>query len=432
MPSYTHAPGIHTEKNLRFSLFDGIAYGIMFGMTQDFFTPFLLCIGGTATHAGFLSALPNLSASLVQIVSPSISEHFKSRRVVIIACVFLQALLLLPLIAYALAGGINPYIFILTVVLFSTTAALALPAWNSMMSDIVDEKRRGEYFGWRSRIVGIATLLSAFFAGCILHYNRHFSVFTGFAVIFSAAFSARMASCFFLTRMREPAHTILPHEKFTFIEFLSRGTKSNFLKFVFFTAAVNFSAFIAVPFFSVFMLRDLRFSYLRYTSVIVWGALVSYLLAKKWGKCADTIGTVAVMRFTAPIIAFLPLLWVFSHNILYLFIIQTLSGFAWSGFNLCATNFIFDAAGTAKRTRAFAYYSAINGTAMCLGALTGGLLIARLPSVAGNRILTLFIFSSVLRLISALAIPLHIQEVRPITSGSPMRFFLFPASRIKR
>ncbi|MBU0877996.1 MAG: hypothetical protein KKD55_00105 [Candidatus Omnitrophica bacterium] len=46
----------------------------MTAFTQEYFTPFLLLLGGTVRHVGLLNALPNLMASLAQLKSADIVE----------------------------------------------------------------------------------------------------------------------------------------------------------------------------------------------------------------------------------------------------------------------------------------------------------------------------------------------------------------------
>ncbi|HEX9916673.1 MAG TPA: MFS transporter, partial [candidate division Zixibacteria bacterium] len=125
------------DKTLRFSFLDGIFASGMTGFTQDYFTPFILYLGATARQVGFLSALPNLFGALMQLKSADITEKLKSRKKVITSFVFLQALMLLPMVALSLLGEAKIAIFIAIVTLFISLGAFVLPAWGSMMSDII-------------------------------------------------------------------------------------------------------------------------------------------------------------------------------------------------------------------------------------------------------------------------------------------------------
>lgn len=411
------------NKSLRFSFLDGIFASSMTGFTQEYFIPFLLLLGATAKHIGTLSAFPNLFASLAQLKSADLTEKLGSRRKILNIFVFLQALMLLPMAIIAFLGGTSPFIFILVVILFTALVAPAVPAWGSLMSDLIPEDRRGQYFGWRNKILGFITVGATFLAGFILHVMRRLNIFYGFVIIFGLAFIFRIISWYFLTRMYEPTLIQRKEDRFSLIDFLSRIRESNFAQFVLFVSAMNFSVNLASPFFSVLMLRDLHFSYLQYSVITVAATLTVYLMISRWGRHADKVGNIKVIKFTAPFIGMIPLMWIISRNPVYLFCAQAFSGFAWAGFNLCASNFIYDAVTPEKRTRCIAYFNVFNGLALCFGALLGGFILQKLPPIFGYRILTLFLLSAVLRLLVALFITGKLKEVRPVEEITSDRLF---------
>ncbi len=401
-------------KSLRFSFFDGVFASAMIGFIQEYFTPFLLLLGATVKQVGILNALPTLCASLVQLKSADLTEILKSRKRTINIFVLLQALMLLPMVFIALTGGARPYIFIITVILFSSFGALANPAWGSLMSDLVPKNKRGRYFGWRTRVLGFITVGAAFLAGLILHIMKRINIFSGFTLIFIFAFLFRIISWHFLKRMYEPPLEYKKEHRFSFMDFLLQIRKSNFTKFVFFVALMNFSVNLASPFFAVLMLRDLQFNYLLYALIITTAALTVNIIIVRWGRLADKIGNLRIIRFTSSLIGVIPLLWVICQKPGFLIIAQIFSGFLWAGFNLCATNFIYDAVIPEKRTRCISYFNVVNGLALSAGALLGGFLLQRLPAVMGYRILTLFLISAVLRTIVGIFGPMRLKEVRSV------------------
>jgi len=302
---------------------------------------------------------------------------------------------------------------IVCVTLYTSFNAFALPAWQSLMSDYLPHKKRGRYFGWRNKVLGTVTIACLLGAGVILQFFRQ-NPLRGFVLIFSAAALCRFACVYFLCRMYEQKHASRADAYFSFLEFVRRAPESNYAKFVFFVSAFTFSVYLASPFFSVFMLKDLKFDYLTYTVLVTTVSAATILTIDRWGRTADRIGNIKVLRVTAFFIASLPFCWIFNQHPVYLFFAQALSGIAWAGFNLCALNFIYDAVTPAKRTRCIAYFSACNGTAVFLGSFAGGFLASRLPIVFGWRLLTLFFISGLLRFFIALSLPARIREVRAI------------------
>lgn len=405
-------------KSLRYSFWDGFFASGMNGFTQDYFTPFLLFLGGTAWLVGILNALQNLFSAFIQLMSADLTARAKSRKKVVVRYVFFQACLLLPMIVLAVRGSAPPLVFIVSVIIFVSCGSLAMPAWSSLMSDLVAQERRGRYFGWRNRVLGLIAVAASFLAGFILHESRKFNICYGFAAVFALAFIFRMISWYFLTRMHEPLLNHKKEDQFTLAMFVRRFKESNFAKFVLFVALMNFSVNLASPFFAVLMLRDLHFSYILYASITVTATLTVCLANTRWGRHADKVGNLKIMKLTAPFIGAIPLLWILNRDPAFLFLAQVFSGFAWAGFNLCAFNFIFDAVTPEKRTRCIAYFNLFNGVALCLGSFLGGLLLQILPPLLGYKILTLLLISSLARLIVSFLMPRHLKEVREVAKVS--------------
>jgi MFS family permease len=393
---------------------EGIAASVMLGFTQEYFAPFLLLLGGSARHIGFLSAFPNMLAALLQFRSPEITERIHSRKQTILIFVFLQALTLLPVAFMAFANMHMRWLFIAFVMLFSSFGAIATPAWASMMSDIVPSRKRGVYFGRRNLIIGLNGLAFAFFAGVIIHFSQKSSAFFGFGLLFAAAALFRLISWSFMKKMHEPEIEQKSTDYFSLYQFISKIKTSNFAKFVFFSALFNFTVYFSAPFFAVFMLRDLHFDYITYSVVTLSLTFAVQITLPRWGRLADRFGNLTVLRTAAPLIGLVPLLWAVNHHPVFLVCAQIFAGMLWSGFNLCALNFLYDAVTPAKRTRCIAYFNAFNGIAMGLGGLSGGLILKWLPAVLGYKIITLMILSAILRIAVSLFFSKLIKEVRPV------------------
>jgi MFS family permease len=411
------------ERNLRLSYLNGIFASGMTGFTQEYFTPFLLLIGGTAQHVGFLSAFPNFFSALVQLFSADLTEKIKSRKRVVVIFMVLQALTLLLICAMAFTGHSGIPLFITLIVLFTAFGALANPAWGSLLGDLVAAEKRGEYFGWRNKNLGFLIVVMSLIAGAILHRMKAVNIYLGFVILFGLAFCYRLVSGYFVIIMTEPAFRTRREHHFSIVQFLARLKESNFAKFVLFISLMSFSVNLAAPFFAVLMLRDLGFSYLLYAMLNMASTLAIYFFMSRWGIHADKIGNLKIIKFTAPLIGVIPLLWVFNRNPVFLFFAQVFSGFMWAGFNLCSTNFIYDAVTPEKLTRCIAFFNVLNGVALSAGALLGGLVVQYLPSLFGNKILMLLVFSSILRIVVGLALPSKLREVRPIKKVSSNELF---------
>jgi len=281
------------------------------------------------------------------------------------------------------------------------------------MADLVPEGKRGEFFSKRGRIVGLVTVISAFLAGYILHLFKKQSL-TGFTIIFLIALVSRYVSCYFLNRMYEPPLEVKREHYFSFSQFVRRLNVGNFGKYVVFHSSFSFAVFLASPFFPVFMLRDLGFSYITYTIVTTTVPLASIVAVSYWGRRADAIGNRRIIQICTLVVSVLPVMWLFSRNVYFLLVIQTLAGIFWAGFNLCSSNFIYDSVIPEKRTRVISYFNTFNGISVCIGTLLGGFLATHIPPVFGYRLLTLFAVSSLLRIIVSTILLKRVKEIRKI------------------
>lgn len=405
---------INVRESLRSSFKDGIFASFMGGVTDHYATPLALFLGATVQQVGLITALPNLLSSLSQFLAVRVIYWVGGRVELLVRLVFSQASLILGIAILPWAAMTSPVELLLVLLIAAAVCGgLAGPAWGSLMSDYIPSSKRGRYFGWRNRTIGAVALGSVITSGLILYSFREVSYSAGFAIIFSLAAFARYASAYFIKHMDEPPHRRDPAADFTFLMFIARFRESNFLKFVVFSASITFATYLSAPFFAVFMLRDLQLSYLTYMALQVCSSFASLVALPLWGKHADMVGNVRVLRLSAFFAALIPIFWLFSHDPAYLMVIQIFGGFSWSGVALSATNFIYDAVTPQKRVRCIAYFNVINGGALFLGSLLGGFLASRLPPLFGFRLLSLFAFSSFCRLFLYVLLSRSFREVRP-------------------
>ncbi|MBI4395002.1 MAG: MFS transporter [Candidatus Omnitrophica bacterium] len=408
----SHLP-LKIKKSLDASWKEGIPAAIMLGIMDYYLIPYGLFLGATAQEIGFLIAFPNLIASIAQLLAVKVVRLAGSRLKFLIGGTCLQAAILIPLALLSLfpfSGRIKSLIIFMT--LFKVLGNLVGTAWGSLVSDYLAPEKRGHYLGWRSQIVGIAAIFGIAVAGTILFFtNRRFPAF-GFLILFLSASLLRFFSSYLMSKMVDlPSHAE-PGSDFTFLMFLRRFRQSNFVKYVLYVASITFAVHMASPYFSVYMLRDLKFNYLSYMSIHLAAVMMGLVAFPIWGKHADIIGNAKILKILSFLIPLIPFLWLFSTNPFYLIGVEMFSGFIWGGFNLCTTNFIYDAVSPAKRVRCLGYFNLINGIAICSGASLGGFLAERLPNIWGFPLLTLFLLSGVIRYAAHFLLSRHFSEVR--------------------
>ncbi|MBU0482059.1 MAG: MFS transporter [Proteobacteria bacterium] len=438
----SHSP-VHTGKDnaLKASMHDGISHAVMLGAGESYLGAFGIFLKATTLQIGLLAALPLVFEAIAQWISALTLDRFRSRRTVIFFWILFQAVLWLPmaLLPFLFEQGTVAAVSLICLAILSHVATGCIhPVWSSLMGDLVPPGNRGRFFGNRNRFTGMSSFISLLIAGSVLHFfKRAEFAALGFLAVFIVAMLARLHSAFWIRRYEDPPYHVHPEDVFSFWQFLRRAPRSNFAKFTFFFAMVNFSVSFSSPYFALYMLRDLQFSYLEFTIVSGTATLFQFLTFRYWGEISDRFGNKKILNVCSWGIAIVPVCWLFSSNIFYICSIQIYGGMVWAGFNLAAANFIYDACSPPKRARCVAYRGVINSVFVLAGSMSGGFVAKQLPADFfigplhfAYPLLFIFFVSGILRLLSAaffLKIFHEVREVEPIRS----RELVFRITHIK-
>ena len=402
------------KKSLKYSIGDGITTSVMDGSGSSYISPFAIALGASNTQIGFLSSIPGLFSPLSQLITVRLLPRIKSRKKVVLTVVLLQALTWLPIMLLPFIMKSNQVN--LLIILFTLLAAFGSfggPVWASWMGDLIKSEERGKYFGNRNSIAGLTAIVFSFISAYLLDVLSA-KLFIAFTIMFSTAMLGRLLALYFLNKQYEPEFSFNPEYYFSFTQFLKKMPYTNFGKFSIYFALIVFTTNIAAPFFAVYMLKNLHFTYLEYMIVTITATLASLIGMRFWGKISDLYGNIKTLYILGFFVSLVPLWWVFNQNILFLICIQLVSGFAWGGFNLSASNFIYDVVSREKRALAIAYFNVLNGRAVFLGASLGALLLKFNLITFMEPILFIFLISAVLRLIVHIFLRKNIHEARSV------------------
>lgn len=429
MPDFSRDPV--TDRSLQHSLKDATAFATMTGIGETYLSAFALFLRASTPQIGLLASLPPLLASFVQLLSAWLGHVTGRRKAIILAGATIQGLAWLPILGLPLLFPEHAVpLLIASVVLYHGGAHLAVPQWSSLLGDIVPDRRRGRFFGRRTRIVTLVTFGSLMTGGLLLHvFTNEGRTVYGFIMLFAVAAVARMVSVYHLSKMHDPTGQVAAMEMPLGRDWWQRIRHSNAVRFSVFFALMQFAVAIASPFFTVYMLRDLNFSYLAFTVNTGTAILAQFLTLTQWGRISDIFGNRRILAVTGLFIPLMPLLWTVSGNVWYLIAIQALSGFSWAGFSLSASNFIYDLIAPNRRATYLAVHNVLAGVGIFSGALLGGYLGIVMPgsiSLFGwewawlSPLFGVFIVSTLVRALVVIVLTPKLREVRqvrPISIG---------------
>jgi len=372
----------------------------------------LVAAGAGNSVVAMLSMMNNFVAAFLYIKVPTVIQKMGSRKKAIVLLAFLDAIGWLPLIVLLFFfRPVNPIWLIPCWIINLIPGMLLAPARSSWMADLVPAATRGRYFGTRSAISGAAYIGTFYVIGYVLQLFNG-SILHGFVVIFLIAFIAQFITFLIYSRIHNTPVTPEKDTNFGFFDFLGETRQRNLGKFILFVSLFQLTVYISSPFVTPYMLNDLHLSYMFFALVFSTEFLAKVIIVTFWGRYADKVGNLKVMKVVSLAIPLIPILWLVSPNVGFLVLVQLFSGACWAGFDLCSCNFIYEAALPGKRLKYIAYHKALTTFFMALGALTGAYLLGFMRPVLGHNILALFVLSGVLRLAITMVMFPKLREVR--------------------
>jgi len=410
------------ERSLDASIKDGASYNVMVGLGELYIGACAVSLGASDSLVALLSTIPLFLGSCAQTITPVLIDRTGRRRRWYLIGSISQALMWIPMIAAVLVDRrLGFWLLLGGFVMYYMMLQFTIPAWLSVMGDLVAPETRGRYFGRRTAFGILLQFLAGVLAGLGLWiFKKHAMEKWGFATIFAAAFLARWSSIWFLSRMTEPSYTPREEESFTLWMFLRRLPHSNFAKFVVFVGCLTASAQVVGCLFPLYWLRTLHYPYWwQYTACVTSLVVIQIPALLFWGRMADRYGNKRVLTVTSIAIALLPALWLLSTHVFLACFLQMWSGFFWSGFNQSVQNFMLDAVTPPKRARCNAYLSLITNFGLLVGGVSGAFAINFVPTEFGPLrfhypFWTLLIISFVLRSGTVMIFLPRFREVREV------------------
>lgn len=424
--------GLRTRALWISSIEGGIAW-VWIALMQVFYVPYLHALGATNAEIGLGSSLPALMGGLVQLATPWALARFGSRKALVVSMALFQGSMYIPMaLTWHLARDAAVWGTIAAFSVSTLAGGIHGPAWVDWMGQLTPRRIRGRYFGVRNRVFGIIQLTISVIGGLLV--DRGGGDFARTMVFFSLIWAIcvlfRTMSGILLAFQYDPPHAILrPEQTLTFPQFLRNLWQSQFGKFTVCSALLNFGANFAAPFFAVYMLKDLGYSYTRYTIMAMIPTLATIVTIPLSGRLIDRVGTVRPMKFFAIVIASLSLWWVFSDNIWWLASIQVVAGISWAAYGLSTFNYSIEVVEPIRRVPSLAYANVLNSIAISAGAAAGGAVAPFLPTIADHHLQTVFLVSALLRVAPAVMFQFLKQDrKRPSRLSAMERFFFDPMS----
>ena len=385
------------RQDLRAIVGDGAAFSVMVGVGETYLPALVLALGLGGIAAGMIATVPVLLGAVLQLMSPWAVRRLGSRRLWIVWCARCQALSLMLLAALALLEVRNSWPIFLLATLYWAAGLATGPAWNTWVEAIVPRRIRARFFAGRVRISKAATLGGLLLGGLVLNTMTVGTTAQLFFVLFGVAAVARLVSASCLASQSEPPDAAIGESEQGLRVTLSSLRRNSSTRILGYLLAVQVAVFTSGPYFSPYMLTELKVSYLQFVVLIGLAFLGKMATLPIWGRFAKHYGVRKLLWVGGAGIVPIAGLWCVSDCLFYLGAIQIVSGVVWAAYGLAMVLLFFDGLPKSQRTSLLTLYNVGNAAAMVGGGLLGAAWLAWLGPTQ-TAYLTLFALSSVARL----------------------------------
>lgn len=334
------------QSGLRMVVTEGLTTEAMTTLTTGaFLVAMALLLGASNLQIGILAALPTF-ANIFQLLSIWLVRRYNNRRAISVISALLARipLIIVGVLSFFASGSIQ--LLILFVFFYNVFASIAGLSWNAWMKDLVPGNQLGTYFSRRSSFMQtLNVVLSLCLAFLIDYVKDNYPAYelTTYSIMFIVAGAIGVIGAFLLSKVPEPQSFLARENLF---QLFKRPLKDhNFRRLLVFNSAWVFALNIAIPFFTVYMLKNLGLSMTYVIGLTVISQLCSIFTIRMWGRFSDRYSNKTILAIAAPVYILCIIGWCFvgiysrfTANIVLLAFIHMFTGIATAGINLSLTN----------------------------------------------------------------------------------------------
>lgn len=345
----------------------------MVGLGETYLPAFVLALGFGAITSGWVATIPLLAGAFLQLLTPRVVAKLRSFKRWVLLCASLQALSFVPLIYGAVHASLPWYAVFLAASLYWGAGMGAGPGWNAWMGALIPIRQRTHFWGRRTLMAQVGSLVGFVGGGLILAWFPH--ELAAFTILFALALFFRILSVYWLRSHPEPEAvktSMVPPTIASARRIVMGRHTGKFIRFVLF---LNMSVHVAAPFFTPYMLVQLDLGYLGFV-LLTATSFVAKIISLPWiGSRIEKHGPTKVIWMSGFGIVFLPMLWLISSDLVYLTFLQILAGVFWAGVDLSFPLLILEMVSHKERLGILTLYNLGRSFALVVGSLVGGVLL---------------------------------------------------------
>ncbi|MCY3802039.1 MAG: MFS transporter [Chloroflexi bacterium] len=384
-----------TEQDVRVSLrmmvWEGVASGAMFSLASGgFLAAYALALGANNLQVGVLAAIPFVT-QVAQLPVILAVERFRRRKAIGVPAWYAAQLMWLPI-------GVIPFLIdtpgpvaVAAVIGLLALRGLFAPVWattwTSWMRDLVPRNILGSYYGRRLAIitgtVAVVSLAGSFFVRWWEDVSSpDDTIFAYSFLLIGGSIAFGLAGPSLALRAKEPLMSAVRESSRSAVAILVEPLRDqNFSKLLRFLFVWSLTSNLAIPFFAIYMLRELELSLPTVIGFTVLSQLSNILFVRVWGPMADRLGSKTVLSMAASLYLLVILGWVFTAypdthvlTLPLLALLHVFAGIAGSGVALTTHTLTLKLAPDGKATPFLGMASIGASIGAGIGPIVGGLM----------------------------------------------------------
>lgn len=346
--------------NEKISSYHGMASTIALNFSNNFFPIFAITIlGATNYQVGLISSLPPLIALLMTIPAAVLLNRANAQKKLVAMSVLLARLmfLLIVLVVYLPSPSLQAWVFLGVIAFISVPNTVANVGWQTLISGMIEESRRGQFFSDRNRLLTMVGLVSTFLVGILMRDASESIV--AYQILFAIAFGFGLLEVFFLWKHKEDVVQVNSGQVKKKSMDWSIFQNAHYVWFLAAALFFNFAWQSAWGLFNIYNVRVAGATIFWISMFSVGSMLMQFLTFPLWKKWAEKYSNLRIFIWAAVGMATTPFLVVLSTNLYYLTLIQTTSGFFLSGTVLILFNLLLEKSPEQSRTYCITTYNVL-------------------------------------------------------------------------
>lgn len=346
--------------NEKISIYHGMATTIATNFSGNFFPIFAITIlGATNYQVGLINSLPPLMALLMTIPAAILLNRAHLQKKLVAMSVLIARLMFLLIIGlvYIPSQPTQAWVFLIIVALMNLPNTVANIGWQTFISSLVKESRRGTFFSDRNRLLTIVGLVSTLIIGIIMKDSS--ASVTAYQILFGIAFVFGLLEVYLLLKHDEEpmlaSGTFLKKKTMDWSIFKHR----NYVSFLIAALFFNFAWQMAWGIFNIYHIRVVGATIFWVSMFSVGSMTAQFISFPLWRKWAEKRSNTLVFVWAVIGMATIPFLTVLSSNLFYITLIQTASGFFLAGIVLLLFNLLLEQSPEEVRTYCITTYNVL-------------------------------------------------------------------------